>query len=130
MTASNAGGSATAKSNAISVPTTPPPPAPVEEAPKEGGIATAPATAKVKNGKAVLRLACKATVPCKGVVKLFSGKQIGKASFSIPAGQTKTIAVKLTSKGKQLLKKAGKKGLTVTLKGSGVRKRKLTLKPS
>lgn len=132
VTASNAGGSATAKSNTLQVPTTPAPPpaAPAEEAPKEVGIATAPATAKVRNGKAMLRLACKASVSCKGVVKLFSGSQIGKASFSIPAGQTKTIAVKLTSKGKQLLEKAGKKGLSVTLKGSGVRKRKLTLKPS
>jgi carboxypeptidase family protein len=130
VTASNAGGSATAKSNTLQVPTTPAPPPPAGEAPTEVGIATASATAKVKNGKAMIRLACKAAVSCKGVVKLFSGSQIGKASFSIPAGQTKTIAVKLTSKGKQLLEKAGKKGLTVTLKGSGVRQRKLTLKPS
>jgi hypothetical protein len=38
--------------------------------------------------------------------------------------------VKLTSNGKTLLRKAGKSGLKVTLRGSGVKSRTVTLKAS
>jgi hypothetical protein len=53
---------------------------------------------------------------------------IGKTRFSIPAGRAKTIRVRLTSKGKRLLRKAGKYGLKVKLRGSGVSNRTVRLR--
>lgn len=112
----------------------PPPPA---------GIATVGAKAKVKGGKALLQLKCTGAGACSGVVKLTTsskGKKgprkqkasksvlIGHASFSIPAGKSKVVRVKLNGKGKALLQQAGNKGLKVKVTGKGVKKRTVTLK--
>jgi protocatechuate 3,4-dioxygenase beta subunit len=117
-------------------PTPTPTPAPSPPAPETlqpPGIAQVAATAKVKGGKALLRMTCNAPAACKGVVKLVArvaGRSvaIGKASFSVPAGASKTIGVKLTGKGKTLVRQAGARGLKVKLTGSGVKSRMVTLK--
>jgi 5-hydroxyisourate hydrolase-like protein (transthyretin family) len=94
------------------------------------------AKAKVKGGKALLRISCTSSSPCKGNLKLTAtakGKKrskkvvIGKASFGIQPGKTKTVAVKLNGKGKVLLKAAGGKGLKAKVAGSGLTPGKVLL---
>jgi hypothetical protein len=113
------------------VATQPPPPV--------GGTATVGPTAQVKSGKAQLKLTCKGEGPCKGSLKLTAkiksgGKTknltIGKASFSIAAGATKTLKVKLSGAAKQALAK-GKHGTPLKAKARGVdiASSTVTLKP-
>jgi Carboxypeptidase regulatory-like domain len=109
------------------------------------GIASVGAKAKVKGGKAQLHVKCGGPGACKGVVELrakskpkASGKKkhkkgarivlIGKAKFSIAAGKSKVVPVKLNGKGKALVRQAGKKGLKATVSGSGVKKGSVLLK--
>jgi hypothetical protein len=99
----------------------------IAAAPRGRGTATAARVAKVKGGKALLRLRCRGAGPCKGVVKLLLGRKlIGKARFSIALGKTKVIRVKLNRKGKKLL--ARRHRLKVKLGGSGIRARTVLLK--
>jgi hypothetical protein len=49
-------------------------------------------------------------------------------SFTVQPGRTKKVKVKLNSKGKSLVEEAGKQGLEVTLTGSGLKPRKLTVR--
>ena len=104
------------------------PPAP------EPGTASVASTAKVKSGKAQLKLTCKGEGPCKGTLKLSAkvksgGKTknvvIGKASFSLAAGAAKTIAVKLSGPAKQAV---AKKALKARVSGSDVRSSTVKLK--
>jgi hypothetical protein len=115
-------------------------------APPPPGVAKVGKTAKVKGGKALLKLKCGGPGTCSGVIKLSAkptpakkkgGKKhkkgaktvlIGKAKFSIAAGKSATVRVKLNGKGKQLIARAGKKGLKATVSGTGVAKSKVTLK--
>ncbi len=112
----------------------------------EHGTAVAKKIALVKRGKALLKLTCHGGGACHGALKLVArvevGKRkgarhskkrvhnlvIGKARYSIPVGRTKTIRVPLTSKGKGLLRKSGKRGLRVELRGSGVTNRTVWLR--
>jgi len=89
---------------------TPPPPPPVTD-----GTAKAAVTAKVKSGKALVKLTCSGG-PCDGTLKLTAkvkqgGKrksvQIGKSPFSLSDGAKKTVKVKLSSAALRELKKAG-----------------------
>jgi hypothetical protein len=112
------------------------------------GIASGPRGATVKNGTAAIALRCGGGA-CNGTLKLLAritekravkrhGRSktvtrsrtvvIGERSFSIAAGESATVEVRLTSKGMSLLRKAGKRGLRVTLSGSGVRAGPLVLK--
>lgn len=92
------------------------------------GIAVAAAKAKVKNGVALLKLTCKGG-PCSGVVKLLDRGRIGHASFSLGAGKSIVLHVKLTRAGIALLDGAGGP-LKVSLSGTGVRHRSVTLTPA
>jgi hypothetical protein len=163
VTASNLGGSTSETSEVLQVPSpepepepspapapapapsparAPPPPAPPAGAPGVGAPAPAANVAKVKGGKALLRLSCRGVAACRGLVKLVvrvKGKRsakrtesvvVGKSRFSIPAGKSKTLHVKLTGKGKKLLRQAGKRGLKAKLTGSGVKPRTVKLKPA
>lgn len=105
---------------------TPPPPGP--------GTAVVASIAKVKGGKALLKLTCTGEGACKGSLKLTAkiksgGKTknltIGKASFSLAAGAKKTIKVKLSGPAKQAV---AKKPLKAKVKGSGVRSSTVKLK--
>jgi List-Bact-rpt repeat protein len=93
-------------------------------------------TAKVKGGKAQLKLTCKGEGPCKGKLKLTAkiksgGKlkslTIGKASFSLAAGARKTLKVKLSAPAKQALAKGP---LKAKAGGSGVIASTVKLKPA
>lgn len=96
------------------------------------GTAVAGGVAVVKGGKAQLRLRCPGRDPCKGLAALwvsgFKDVLLGKARFSVPAGKSRTVRVKLTSKGKRLLRKARRHRLRAKLKGRGVKKRTVLLK--
>ena len=97
------------------------------------GTAKAAATARVKSGKAELKLTCSGG-PCKGTLKLTAkiksgGKiknlTIGKASFSLAAGAKKTLKVKLSGAAKTALRKGP---LKVKLRGTGVASSTIKLK--
>ena len=93
--------------------TTPPPPA-------TGSVALSDATVTTQsNGKAAVTLTCTGTATCggtmtltaKGVKKIAKRAlkrakttTIGTATFSIPAGKSATVAVKLNSAGRALLR--------------------------
>ncbi len=91
-----------------------------------------------QGGKAVLRLSCKGQGACKGSLKLVAklkiGKagaknvEIGKASFSLAAGASTTLKVKLAGAAKKVLGKA--KTVKATVSGAGVTKSTLTIKPT
>ena len=92
---------------------------------------------KVKGSVASVKLRCPGPGACSGTLKLVAsmrhGKRttnvtVGTASFSIAAGKTATIHVRLTAKGRSLMTKAGKRGLKVKLAGTGVKGRALVLK--
>ncbi len=105
--------------------------------PAPAGTAIVGSKAKVKGGKALLKVKCQGTGPCKGTVKLTARSVtkkkakkvvIGHASFAILPGKSKVIHVKLSSKGKALVSKAGKKGLKVKASGKGVKQGTVVLK--
>lgn len=103
----------------------PPPPSP----PPAAGIAVAAGRAKVKNGVALVKLTCQGGGACSGVVKLLDHGSIGHAHFSIAAGKSVVLHVKLSHGGVVLLDDA-KGSLKVKLSGTGVRSRSVSLVPS
>ncbi len=93
--------------------------------------ATLPATAKVKAGKAQIKLTCPGPGACSGVLKLsakIGGKKkvIGKTSFSLAGGASVMLKVKLSSAALKVLKK--KKTLQATASGTGLKSRTIKLK--
>ncbi|MDA0165274.1 hypothetical protein OM076_33710 [Solirubrobacter ginsenosidimutans] len=115
-----------------------PPPAPNPG--PAAGAASLSKTAKVAKGVAQVKVSCPAgTAGCKGSVALFSSGaikvgplkaklELGRANYTVGAGQSKTIKVKLASGTAKLAKK---KKLAVTARvvsdGAGERSSKLTL---
>jgi len=60
---------------------------------------------KVKKNAFTVKLTC--TVACKGKLTVKKGSStVGSASYSIAAGKSKTVKVKLTAKGRSLLRKS------------------------
>ncbi len=123
--AGNGAGVASATSNAVAVP--------VPQVVVAG--------AKVKGTVALVALRCPGPGACSGTLKLVArvttrhGKRkktsnvtIGAAPFSVTAGKSLTLKVRLTAQGRKLMAKAGKKGLKVQINGSGVKARIVTLK--
>jgi Divergent InlB B-repeat domain len=105
-------------------------------APPPGKLSVSGA-ALYQGGKAVLKLSCKGQGPCKGSLKLMAklkvgGKlkniEIGKASFSLAAGASTTLKVKLAGAAKKVLGKA--KNVKATVSGTGVTKSTVTIKPT
>jgi hypothetical protein len=133
LTVTDDGGFTYSTSRQVEVTTPPPPPPPIPTPPPTPrpaapGIAVAAAKAKVKNGVALLKLTCKGG-PCSGVVKLLDRGPIGHARFSIGAGKSIVLHVKLTRAGIVLLDGAGGP-LKVSLSGTGVRHRSVALTPA
>jgi Ca2+-binding RTX toxin-like protein len=108
-----------------------PQPAPAPAA----GALTLPKTAKVSKGVAQLKVSCPAgTAGCTGSIALFSSKtikvgklkaklELGRETFNVAAGQSKTVKVKLAPGTAKLAKK---KKLAVTAR-VGEKTSKLTL---
>jgi len=108
----------------------PPPPAP-----PAAGIAKVASSAKVKGGKAALKLTCTGEGACKGSLKLTAklksgGKTktltIAKGSFSLAKGASTTLKLKLSGPAKQALAKSH--SLKAKVKGSGVTPSSVKLK--
>jgi hypothetical protein len=138
-------GSTESSSTPVAVPAFGPTPATLPST----GTAEAGYHAIVKRGKVGLRLTCRGSGACKGSVKLIArvskrltvkidGKPhvvrrtrefvIGTANFSLAHGTAETLRVSLTAKGKELLRRAGKKGLRVSLIGKDIKARSVLLK--
>ena len=128
----------TATFDAEASPPPPPPPA--------AGTAIAAANARVKGAKALLKLRCAGAGSCKGVVKLYAklpagkGKKskrrrrsktalIGKASFGIAEGKSKTVKVKISNGQARKLLNRGHV-LKARLKGAGIKPRAVKLHPT
>jgi hypothetical protein len=108
--------------------TTPPAePKPTGKKSKQGA-ASGPATAAVRNGKALVTLRC-GSKPCSGVAKLVygQGSVIGRSAFSIPAGGSRTLRIALGPAAMRQLSATDDQQLTVRLEGRGVKSRKLVL---
>lgn len=99
-----------------------------------GSLAIATATARVRSGRALLRVACTGRGSCRGKLALFAklrsgGRQviIGTASFSLAANASGTLRVSLSRKAKQALKRR-EKGLPARVIGTAVETRPVRLK--
>ncbi|MGN6558155.1 MAG: PKD domain-containing protein [Solirubrobacterales bacterium] len=103
----------------------PPPPPPPPPPPAAKGVAVAAGKAKVSGGVVALKLTCRGSGPCSGVVRLRDHGLIGKAGFQLAAGARKTIHVHLTSRGLALLAKGA--AVKVSVAGPGIRSRTVTL---
>jgi Carboxypeptidase regulatory-like domain len=127
VTVGNGAGAATANSNTVAIP--------VPLAVFAG--------VKVKGSVASITLRCPGPGACSGVMKIVvrvttrqgrrkktSKVTIGVASFSVAAGKRVTLHVHLTGQGRTLLAKAGRRGLTVQITGSGVKAQTAKLKPA
>jgi hypothetical protein len=92
-------------------------------------------SAKVKGGKALLRLTCSGGTPCKGTLKLVAtihnalgqAKRlvIAKATYSLAAGASSVLEAKLSSRAMSLLRSQGR--LRVRATGGGFEGRGLKL---
>jgi DNA-binding beta-propeller fold protein YncE len=110
------------------------PPAP----PKVPGVASVQSPATVKGAQASVKLTCSSVGSCEGKITLkYKAKQgkktktvvVGSASFSLSAGQSKTIKVKIANaQVKQSLSKGN--AVSVVAEGPGLKSSKLNLKPS
>ncbi len=96
------------------------------------GAAVVAGKAKVKGGKAFVKVSCKGPASCRGSLKLFAklkGKKssaIGSATFSLAPGNSTTLKVKLSAKAKQALKGTGHLKARVT--GAGISPHAVRLK--
>jgi hypothetical protein len=122
------------------------PPPPLIPPPPGPGTALAAGVAEVRGAMALLRISCRGRqgARCKGVLRLVApvggarGSRrkarrlvIGSAGFSLPlSSRLRTVRVRLTAQGKRLVRRAGRRGLRVSLVGRGVRKRALRLRPA
>jgi hypothetical protein len=98
------------------------------------GAARAAARAKVKAGKALLRISCPGEGACKGKLKLLArvgpgGKRvtIGTASFSLAPDASRTLRIGLVRRAKQMLGRS-ETGLPARVAGTGVEGRRVRLK--
>ena len=104
-------------------------------------------SAVVRRGRASVKLTCVGPGGCLGTLKLVArlvqrhrghgghharrtvrNVVIGRASFSIGKGQSETLTVPLSVRGRSLLARSGAGGLKVTVTGSDVEKGRLVLK--
>ncbi|HET9678031.1 MAG TPA: PKD domain-containing protein [Solirubrobacterales bacterium] len=140
LTLTDEGGFTYSRSQQIAIKTPEPPsgggtaivpaqPGPPPRAPAKG-IAVAAGKAKVSGGLVALKLRCRGGGPCSGVVRLLDRGPIGKIGFRLAAGAGKTVRVPLNARGLALLAKASAGGFKVSLSGTGVRARTVTLSAS
>jgi hypothetical protein len=97
------------------------------------GVVRVTATAKVKAGKAMLKVSCAGRGACKGKLKLLArvGSErkrvtIGTTSFSVAADASRTLRIGLTRKAKRALRRRGK-GLPARVAGTGIEARRVRL---
>ncbi|MEX2447801.1 MAG: hypothetical protein WD404_03545 [Solirubrobacterales bacterium] len=122
-------------------PPLPPPPTSADAPP---GTAFAAGVARVRGALALLRMRCRGQqgARCKGNLRLIArvgsarssrkgsrNLTIGSTRYSLPAGgPQRTVRARLTGQGRQLLRRAGGRGLRVSLVGRHLKNRALTLR--
>lgn len=115
----------------VAAPSPSPSPSPsVSPSPSPSPAPVTPSLAgKVRTGKKSVSIPLTCAAACSGSVKLWSkGKRkVGSARFSIAAGRTKRIKVKLSKAARKVLRRKGKLKVTLTFAPSGL-KQTLTLK--
>ncbi len=73
--------------------------------------------AKVRGGRAVLRLRCAIATTCRGTVKLRRGNRtLGTARFTATSGRAKVVRATLNRRGRQALARAPRAGLRVQVR--------------
>lgn len=144
----SSGGGGSSSGNAAA----PVPPSP-GSIPKRGVAGLSGSASVIGGGAVLLRLQCPLGTTCAGVVKLIVELRrarvskrladeavpsrrhkrkrrlvIGKRRYSIAGGQTAKVRIRLTRKGRRLLRRTRKSGLRVRLVGTGVRNKTVRLK--
>lgn len=131
--------------NPLAPPSPTPPPVSTGQLPQatpRALFATAARVASIRGGAAFVRLRCGGQTACRGVAKLLARVQpeggagrraaqsvvLGQARFRVPAGKRKPLRIRLSRKGQQLLRQAGRRGLRAQLVGRGLRSRTVRLK--
>jgi hypothetical protein len=72
-----------------------------------------------KKGRVKVSLTCTSDTACKGMVRLRrNGKTLGKKAFSIDAGQSKRLTLKLSRFGKRMLTKKGSLRVRLSVQGA------------
>jgi murein tripeptide amidase MpaA len=72
-----------------------------------------------KKGRVKVSLACTSDTACKGMLRLRrNGKTLGKKAFSIDAGQSKRLTVKLSKSAKRMLTKKGSLRVRLSVQGA------------
>jgi hypothetical protein len=100
--------------------------------PSTTGTAVVAGKAKVKGGKAFVKVTCNGPASCRGSLKLLAklgGKKsvvIGSATFALAPGHSTTLKVKLSAGAKQLLHSTGQ--LKARVRGAGIQSRAVRLK--
>jgi YVTN family beta-propeller protein len=120
---------------------------PVQAPRPRRGTALAAHIARVKRGRALLRLRCRGGRSCSGMIKLIAAVRakrgtrrrrplarqtrrvvIGKAPFRLAAGKARVIRIELRRRGRRLLRHARRHRLKVRVGGRGVKPRTILLK--
>jgi hypothetical protein len=125
VTAANAAGSSGATSNTLQIPK----PAP--------GVALL-IKAEVKGSSVSITLRCSGASACSGELEVLARVVVHKHTthssivapvrFTIGVGQSVTLRLHLTGKGRKLLAKGGRKGVAVQIAGAGVKRHSSVLK--
>ena len=72
-----------------------------------------------KKGRVKVRLACTSDTTCKGMLRLRrNGKTLGRKAFSIDAGKSKRVTVKLSKSAKRMLAKKGSLRVRLSVQGA------------
>jgi hypothetical protein len=108
------------------------------------GTAFAAGVAKVKGAFALLRMGCRGQrgARCRGRLRLVArvggarasrratrNLVVGRGRYNLPAGSRgRVVRVRLSAKGRRLVRRAGRRGLRVRLAGKRLKKRSLVLR--
>lgn len=107
------------------------------------GFALVGRVARVRRGRAFLRIRCRGTGPCAGVAKLFARVRnrnrarrsartrlalVGRSRYRVPVGKVRVVGVRLNRRGRALLRRAGRRGLKTKVAGRNLRNRVVRLK--
>jgi Divergent InlB B-repeat domain len=108
---------------AASAPSSPPPPpspGPTRALAPARAISLGGGALKLSKGAVPLKVACPAGRPCSGTIAISATKPrlaLGRATYRLAAGKRGTLRVKLSPKGLQLLRKAGRLKVKVAVAG-------------
>ena len=96
------------------------PPPPQAATPGRARISKPARAPRMFDGKIRLTLSCAAGADCAGVLSLRArGKRIGRRAFTLDAGETDGVSVKLSRKGRRMARRAGRLRVTAKVAVTG-----------